>query len=53
VSDHRKILSAIASRKPDRAEVAMIEHINNIIEDVERYWAEPDGSNENVLFETR
>jgi len=41
VADHRKILQAIASRKPDRAEVAMIEHINNIIDDVEEYWAEP------------
>ncbi len=42
VTDHRKILHAIASRKPDRAEVAMIEHINNIIDDVEKYWSVPD-----------
>ena len=42
VTDHRKILHAISSRKPDRAEVAMIEHINNIIDDVEKYWSEPD-----------
>ncbi len=44
VSDHKKILHAIESKKPDRAEVAMIEHINNIIEDVEEYWSSADRS---------
>lgn len=36
--DHEKIKNAIKSRQADQARQAMIEHINNLITDVERYW---------------
>jgi GntR family L-lactate dehydrogenase operon transcriptional regulator len=48
VADHRKILYAIASKMPDRAEIAMIEHIDNIIDDVEKYWSEPDSEYQDI-----
>lgn len=38
VSDHKKILEAIAKRDPDKAERAMVRHIENLIQDVNRYW---------------
>ncbi|SHM74399.1 GntR family transcriptional regulator, L-lactate dehydrogenase operon regulator [Caldanaerovirga acetigignens] len=36
--DHEKIFEAIASRNPEEAENAMVNHIENLIEDVEKYW---------------
>lgn len=40
VSDHRKIVQAIEERAPDRAESAMMDHMDGLIKDVRRYWAE-------------
>lgn len=39
VVDHRQILDAIISRSPEEAEAAMVNHINQMIEDVKRYFA--------------
>lgn len=36
--DHEKIYEAIASRNPDKAEEAMVKHIENLIADVNKYW---------------
>lgn len=36
--DHKKMYQAICSRQPELARQAMLEHINNLITDVERYW---------------
>ncbi len=38
VWDHNQILKAIESGDPDRAEEAMVEHIENIINDIKVYW---------------
>lgn len=38
VADHRKIVKALEMRSPNEAEKAMVEHIENIIKDVNRYW---------------
>ena len=38
VSDHGQILSAIESGDPDKAEEAMVNHIENIINDIKIYW---------------
>ncbi len=38
VSDHSQILSAIESGDPDKAEDAMVNHIENIIKDIKTYW---------------
>ncbi len=38
VSDHKEILKAIAQKKPDNAEKAMVNHIENLIRDVNKYW---------------
>lgn len=38
VSDHNQILAAIESGDPDRAEKAMVNHIENIIDDIKIYW---------------
>jgi GntR family L-lactate dehydrogenase operon transcriptional regulator len=39
VSDHTTVYQAIAARDPEGAKTAMIQHIDNVIRDVERYWA--------------
>jgi len=39
-SDHSSILQAIEERAPGRAELAMMNHMDNLIRDVMRYWAE-------------
>lgn len=46
VVGHERILDAIKRRAPDDAERAMIEHINVVIADAERYHgrARSDGS---------
>jgi len=36
--DHKKIFDAIASRNPELAEKAMIDHIEKLERDVKRYW---------------
>ncbi|MDX9872818.1 MAG: FCD domain-containing protein [Clostridia bacterium] len=36
--DHARIARAIESRDPDMAENAMVEHIENIMRDVKKYW---------------
>jgi len=36
--DHQKIYNAIADRNAEAARLAMVEHINNIIADVNKYW---------------
>lgn len=36
--DHKNIYQAIAARKPDLAEKAMVHHIDNLERDVKRYW---------------
>ena len=38
VTDHGKILSAIISKNPEQAELAMIDHIDSLIADVNQYW---------------
>ena len=38
VADHQKIVENIASGNGDAARVAMVEHINSLISDVEKYW---------------
>lgn len=39
VVDHRKILDAVIAGSAEQAETAMITHINDLIEDVKRYYA--------------
>jgi len=36
--DHQAVLEHILNRKSDQAKTAMIEHMNNLIRDVEKYW---------------
>ncbi|MDA8334490.1 MAG: FCD domain-containing protein [Peptococcaceae bacterium] len=43
VVDHGAILQAIRERRPAGAEQAMIEHIESLIDDVQKYWGRPDG----------
>lgn len=38
LTDHENIFRAIISRNPEKAENAMIRHIENLEKDVERYW---------------
>ncbi|MGM0414220.1 MAG: FCD domain-containing protein [Bacillota bacterium] len=38
VADHSQILSALESGQPERAEKAMVMHIDNIIRDIKLYW---------------
>ncbi len=38
-ADHFQIFKAVASRNPDAAEKAMVEHIENLIVDVNKYWS--------------
>jgi GntR family transcriptional regulator, transcriptional repressor for pyruvate dehydrogenase complex len=39
-SDHLKIYQAVASRNPYAAEQAMVEHIENIMADVQKFWSQ-------------
>lgn len=39
VVDHQRILEAVAAGSPEQAEAAMVNHINQMIEDVKRYFA--------------
>ncbi|KJS11470.1 MAG: hypothetical protein VR67_13130 [Peptococcaceae bacterium BRH_c8a] len=36
--EHVRVLRAIISRDPEKAEQAMVEHIDSLISDVEKYW---------------
>ncbi|MGI5840002.1 MAG: FCD domain-containing protein [bacterium] len=38
VADHKQIIRAIADGEPEKAETAMVEHIDNVIADVQKYW---------------
>ncbi|HHV78153.1 MAG TPA: FCD domain-containing protein [Firmicutes bacterium] len=38
VHDHRKVFHAIEAKDPVAAEEAMVNHIENVIADVKRYW---------------
>ncbi|MFF2910287.1 FCD domain-containing protein [Paenibacillus sp. NPDC057934] len=38
VVDHQRIVDAIAEGSPEKAEQAMVDHINQMIEDVKRYY---------------
>ena len=38
-ADHFKIFQAVASRDPEAAEQVMVEHIENIMADVHKYWS--------------
>ncbi len=40
VTDHKKICAAIAAGDSTVAEVAMVQHIDNIVTDVQKYWEE-------------
>ncbi len=42
--DHAKIVTAIEKRDPDLAEKAMVDHLENIIRDVKRYWDLVEGN---------
>lgn len=44
VEDHSAILAEVERRDPDRAREAMINHMNNLIRDVDRYWKERGSS---------
>lgn len=37
--DHQQILDAIVAGSPEQAEAAMVNHINQMIDDVKRYFA--------------
>jgi len=38
-SDHEKIVEALETRDPDAAERAMVQHMENVMNDVRKYWA--------------
>ncbi|KJS22323.1 MAG: hypothetical protein VR72_06500 [Clostridiaceae bacterium BRH_c20a] len=38
IVDHKKIMEAIINKDPNTAEKAMIEHMDNLIRDVNKYW---------------
>lgn len=42
VADHQKIVENIAGGNGDGARIAMVEHINSLISDVEKYWETMD-----------
>jgi GntR family L-lactate dehydrogenase operon transcriptional regulator len=44
VSEHRRILRAIQSRDPVAAETAMVDHLENLIRDVRKYWGRVEPS---------
>ena len=39
IIDHVRIFKAIVARQPEQARIAMGRHIDNIIADIEQYWA--------------
>ncbi|MNO02132.1 hypothetical protein D3C81_2224460 [compost metagenome] len=39
VVDHQRILEAVSSGSAEKAEAEMVNHINQMIEDVKRYFA--------------
>lgn len=39
VADHRLIVECVASRSPEAAEAAIVQHISKLIDDVRRYFA--------------
>ena len=41
--DHANILKAIEQHDPDKAEKALVDHIDNLIKDVKKYWSEVEG----------
>lgn len=43
-SDHKKILDAILARNSAAAEQAMVNHIENLISDVKKYWSQANGT---------
>lgn len=43
-SDHKKILDAILARDSAAAEQAMVNHIENLISDVKKYWSQANGT---------
>lgn len=47
--DHQKIAEAIAQGQAEKAREGMIEHINNLIRDVEKYWTISDSQKEIAL----
>lgn len=46
VAEHRRILKAIQSRDPAAAEAAMVDHLENLIRDVRKYWGRAEASPE-------
>jgi len=38
VADHKKVIKAISAGLPEAAEKAMVDHIDNVIADVQKYW---------------
>lgn len=42
IKDHYRILEAIEEGDPDKAEEAMVHHLENVIQDVRRYWQEKE-----------
>jgi GntR family L-lactate dehydrogenase operon transcriptional regulator len=43
-ADHKKIFEAVAAKDSLAAEQAMVEHIENLIKDVEKYWTRVNGT---------
>jgi len=43
--DHANIVAAIEEHDPAKAELAMMEHLDNLIKDVKKYWRAVCGSN--------
>ncbi len=45
ITDHKKILHALEKGSAEEAEEAMLAHINNLISDVNKYWAKINYNN--------
>ncbi len=43
---HSKILEAIKQRDPEKAEQAMVQHIESLIEDVQKFWTMDNDNNQ-------
>lgn len=43
-SDHKKILEAVLAKDSSAAERAMVNHIENLISDVKKYWSQANGT---------
>lgn len=43
-SDHKQIFDAVAAKEPVAAEQAMVNHIENLISDVQKYWTRATGT---------